>query len=181
MQFRTATPSDAPTLARLHTLSWQNSYRGILTDQYLDHDIHADMQQKWSKRFANPNPKQWALIASDAAEEVGFVCTLLAADLKWGALLDNLHVLKSQQGKGLGAYLLYASAKWVEASSPDSGMYLWVYVDNPAVQFYENMGGVRKERITVDNPGGGQADIYRYVWDDLKAWLKDNVYLENRF
>ena len=178
--FRHATPEDATTIGQIHAQSWKNSYKGILTDQYLNHEVDNDLNQKWVKRFQQPNSKQFTLLAEENGKPLGFVCTMLEAHQEWGALLDNLHVLDGNQGKGLGAYLLYASAKWVYQQAPNSDMYLYVYVDNPAKHFYERVGGIQKEKTTVDNPGGGQADIFRYSWPNLKQWLTDYAYIEKR-
>ncbi len=175
-----AEKKDASTIGQLHAQSWQNSYRGILTDHYLDHEVENDLEKKWKKRFIKANPKQFTLLAEENDEPLGFVCTLLDEHPEWGALLDNLHVLAGNQGKGIGAYLLYASAKWVYQQNPNSEMYLYVYVDNPSKHFYKRVGGIPKEITTVDNPGGGQADILRFAWPNLKQWLEEYAYIEKR-
>ena len=39
MIYRNATPDDASTIAEIHTLSWQQNYRGIWSDEYLDDNL----------------------------------------------------------------------------------------------------------------------------------------------
>ena len=57
-------------------------------------------------------------------ETVGFACTFLNHDSQYGALVDNLHVLKKYQGLGLGRKLMSLSAEWVRMHDPTSDIYL---------------------------------------------------------
>jgi hypothetical protein len=39
---RDATEHDSPAIARLHADSWRSAYRGMLSDDYLDHRAHSE-------------------------------------------------------------------------------------------------------------------------------------------
>jgi len=98
----------------------------------------------------------------------GFVCVFLDADPHWGALLDNLHVSPSAQGRGLGRRLMAEAARWVRQHRPQSRLHLWVYEQNASARgFYERLGGIVTEHRIVDAPDGTQVPAIRYVWDDL--------------
>lgn len=53
-RYRLATPADAPRIAHLHTDSWRRSYRGILTDRYLDGGLIAERAARWQAWAARP-------------------------------------------------------------------------------------------------------------------------------
>ena len=55
---RIATPNDIETIANLHALSWQNSYRGMLSDDYLDNHVLADRIQVWTQKINEPPAHQ---------------------------------------------------------------------------------------------------------------------------
>lgn len=166
--YRIAIQSDWKAIAQLHAQSWQVSYRGILTDHYLDHEVIADREQVWEKRFQTIADNQHVILAIDGQQFCGLSCVYADHDSRWDALLDNLHVLPAWRGKGIGAELLLRGAAWVYARNPKSAYHLWVYEENTGSRaFYERMGGKQVETISTDNPGGGQAQIVRYVWENL--------------
>ncbi|MGB3850079.1 MAG: GNAT family N-acetyltransferase [Tunicatimonas sp.] len=107
-------------------------------------------------------------MAIDQNELCGFACTYAQHDRRWGALLDNLHVSDHWQGRGIGRALMRRSARWVQPRALPEGLYLWVFEANVAASaFYQRNGGVCQERAVVDNPGGGQAPVLRYIWPKL--------------
>ncbi|MGB3588058.1 MAG: GNAT family N-acetyltransferase [Tunicatimonas sp.] len=170
--YRIAYPDEAETIARLHTISWQKHYQGILRDAYLKQNIAADRLQVWQKRFRNSQDSQYILVAVDNNEVCGFACTYAEDDTRYGALLDNLHVLPHRQGQGIGRRLTQLSAQWVHQRDATSGLYLWVFEENTEARtFYQRVGGTVAEKATVENPGGGMASVLRIIWPDLSAIL----------
>ena len=168
MTYREATPEDAKAIATLHARSWQQHYRGILRDVYLDQDVAADRQAVWHERFQVPSSTQHVVVATEEDVIGGFACTYAEHDPQWGALLDNLHVTSDWQGRGVGRALMQRSAQWVQQQAAGEGLYLWVFEKNTAARaFYDRQGGINQEKTTVENPGGGTAMIFRYVWSDL--------------
>lgn len=165
--YREATSEDCDAIARLHARSWQQHYRGILYDTYLNQEVEEDRRIVWQERFQHPQPTQHIIVATEDETISGFACTFAEHNPRWGALLDNLHVIPAWQGRGVGRALMQASARWVQQQG-NEGLYLWVYEENTAARaFYERVGGTRQEKTTVENPGGGQASVFRYVWPDV--------------
>jgi len=167
--YRPATPSDAATVADLHTRSWQLHYRGILSDHYLDTTAPAERLRLWQERFARGVPEQWVLLCEDNRQVIGFACVLLHHDPEWGSLLDNLHVLADHQGRGIGRQLLRRAAQWVQARGGNR-LYLWVFTENQAaIRVYEHLGGERVGTEYFPGPDGGQHPAHRYVWKKLNV------------
>ncbi len=167
ISYRTAHLTDTEAIAQLHTQSWQQHYRGILLDTYLDEVVQADRQAIWQARGQHPDSTQRVTVAYNGDQLVGFACLYTDHDPVEGALLDNLHVAARQQGRGIGRELIRLSAECARQAG-DQRMYLWVYEQNESARaFYTKAGGTCQDKATVDNPGGGQATVLRYVWSDL--------------
>lgn len=172
MELRTATPSDARSIARLHAESWRFAYRGQYSDSYLDGDVFADRRDVWTKRFDAPADSQYVLLAIENEELLGFVCAYGNADERWGTLVDNLHVKPDLHRRGVGRRLLAQSAKWSREHYPDALFHLWVLDGNAnARAFYEHLGGEPQESKFSEPPGGGSILGWRYVWPSLEPLL----------
>ena len=154
---------DEEIVARLHAASWRDSYRGVLSDAYLDGDIVAERRAVWRDRLHSPQPGQLGLLAFSGATAVGFAFALAGADERWGTLLDNLHVLPAHRGAGVGTRLLHDLSGQVLGEA----LHLWVYAQNTRARgYYERLGGRELEQARADTPDGGEATLCLYAWPD---------------
>ena len=175
MQIRIAHASDADTIARLHTDSWQIVYRGILPAHYLDHALLSERQQAWKQRFAVPERHQCVFLAEQAGAAVGFACAFGAYDPEHGTQLENLHVHTASKGKGIGAALMQTSARWSAQNHPGLGLYLWAVTANTAARhFYEHLGGTISGSGFWDSPAGVPVPEVRFSWANAKDLVKDS-------
>lgn len=171
-EFRQIEPGDAQIIADLHTASWSSAYRGIISDDWLDHHLAADRRDFWAARFAAWPPRSFGILALVDTEPVGFVFALPGTHPEWGTLIDNLHVLPGHKRHGLGRLLFARFAAHAIAIPEPDPVYLWVYEENHnARRFYQAMGGTPRDRILTPLPGGGEAPILRYCWDSPAAML----------
>ncbi len=178
VQIRIARAEDASIIAQIHAKNWQQHYRGILSDDYLDNQAEEERVEVWTKRFSEKRSNQHTLLAEVNGETIGFACVIGNEDPKWGSLLDNLHVSTQAQGQGIGTILLKAAAKWSFEHFPNNSFYLLVYEQNQkALQFYRNLGGTPSEKIVLRNPDGSEAITIRVVWQS-KAEMGYSEYNE---
>lgn len=182
MKLRKASPSDAAAVAELHSENWRNTYRGILSNYFLNHEIFENRLAHWRKRLSDRQPgRQLVLLAEEPGQLFGFACVFLDGDPPWGALLDNLHVRVDVQGRGLGRRLLSAAVSWVLQQRPDSGLYLWLFEGNhQARRFYERLGGIPVEKQLQRAPGGTDVIAVRYGWQNLYSFPKTTETLDVR-
>lgn len=181
LRFRAAEPGDAAAIAALHADSWQRHYRGAFSDTFLDGEVTGFLLDKWTTRFAAPDPLARTILAElrrggepDGGHAlVGVARTVLDDHPTWGALLDNLHVAYGLKRQGVGTRLMSLTARAVIAARPGSGLYLWVLEQNAnARAFYEARGGSCVEtsdvRPPADDPGrlNGRPKGLRYAWPD---------------
>lgn len=172
--FRTGTPADGAGIAALHTLSWRNSYRGILTDNYLDKEIEQERLDLWEKRLSSlGQERQFLFLAEDRKGFVGFVFVQLDEAAELGAYVDNLHIRSDIQGRGLGRRLFTEAAQWVARQEPGWPIHLWVFENNlKACGFYDRFKGEIVAREIKQMPGGADVWSLCYVWRDIGILLK---------
>lgn len=162
---REATNRDVEAIACLHAEGWRDTYHPALTAAYLASEVVADRRQVWSQRAAAPSPNQRVLLACDGEEVTGFACTFVAADPRWGSLLDNLHVKRDRRGEGIGTLLLRAAAQNCADEAPDAGLYLWVLRVNVSAQaFYRRHGASPQDDDVWHAPDGSRVPVQRYAW-----------------
>ena len=172
IELKDAQLSDAAAIARLHAASWQQTYRGIYSDFFLDHEVEKDRAAVWQERLTNPNSQQQVIIALQYHTLVGFACLFLDEDPLYGSLLDNLHIAADWQQAGIGKRLLQACAHRIYEHSKQHQMYLWVYeVNERARRVYEHLGAQHVETVVQPTVSGAQANACRYVWPDVKPLL----------
>jgi len=174
MEYRAATAHDAEAIAGLHAESWRRHYRGAYLDSFLDGDVVADRLAVWTGRLAQSGVGQCTIVAELDGVVVGFAHTILDDDARWGALLDNLHVVHDLKRQGVGARLMAETAHELVQRRPSSGLYLWVLEQNTDAQaFYIARGGICVGReLAGPFPGGGRAPALRYAWPDPSTLLE---------
>lgn len=162
---RAAHFDDAERIARLHTESWRRTYRGMMSDEFLDGGAFENRRSVWHERLGMPAANQYVCIAQEGAEIIGFICAFADQDPVWGSYIDNLHVVYSRHRRGVGRALMRSAAEWLCRVEPDRGVYLWVMEANAAARaFYECLGATDAGTIDLEDPGGGRALNCRYVW-----------------
>jgi GNAT superfamily N-acetyltransferase len=174
--FRIAGRSDAAAIAELHAASWRRHYRGAYSDEFLDGDVASDRLAVWADRLGRPDPGRCTIVAEAGGGLIGFAHVVFDADPRWGALLENIHVLRGRQRSGIGAGLLKRTAEAVTSEREQTGFHLWVLEQNlPAQAFYEAHGARPAGRSLVPPPGGvasrltGSPYRLRYAWGDSAA------------
>ncbi len=178
MKLRIANTTDALKIAHLHTDSWQRTYRGMLSDEFLDGDIIPFQEKKWTSVMANPADNQVVVIAEDGDQLAGFACAFLNHDAVYGTLIDNLHVDSRYRGQGVGTKLMLEVAKIVENRLNNNKFHLWVLEKNyPTRKFYENAGSKYIETELHLMPDGQNHASMRCFWDnfdELRAKLNQH-------
>ena len=172
MTYRKVKSSDLNQIAVLHAKSWQVAYKGILSDAFLEKEVISDRLNVWMERFEKREKNRLIYVAVEKEVVKGFICVYGNDDVKWGALIDNLHVLPALKGQGIGKRLLQDTVKWVSEKYSNPNFYLWVYEDNHAARgFYERMGGENVETQLYENPDGGASNVLRYAWRGSNVFL----------
>lgn len=173
MIFREATAADAVAIARLHAESWRSAYRGIFSDDFLDHRVHQERRDSWQTRFSGGESRPFfVLLAENGGQLDGFACMFPEKDPIWGSYLDNLHVAPGLTGQGIGRSLLSEVVRHLEMNGTRGGVYLWVVEQNHrAREFYKKAGGTIVGSESHTMPDGQSVVALRCHWPRLQTVL----------
>jgi ribosomal protein S18 acetylase RimI-like enzyme len=142
LKVRTALPSDAEVIARIHTHSWQHAYRGIFPDDYLTGLQWQPRKNFWQGELTSPPDGQSVLLAEQDNTVVGFVAVGYARDddlPDHSSEIYAIYVAPSAWSTGAGSALLNKAVETLTdlPAAPDL-ITLWVLKDNRrARSFYE--------------------------------------------
>ncbi len=153
ISIRPATPNDVPTVASL--------IRALSQYEKLEHEVTMTEDKLRASMFG-PRPYAEALLAEEDGKPVGFALffhnysTFLAQP---GLYLEDLYVLESHRGKGIGKAMLVRLAKI--AVERNCGRMEWAVLDwnVDAIGFYEKLGAKPNSEWTV----------YRLTGDSLNG------------
>jgi GNAT superfamily N-acetyltransferase len=161
---REATLEDARGIARVHTDSWQESYRGILPSHVLD---RIDVGQRLATRERILRARSgFHLVAYDVSrgDIVGF-CDAGASrgEPRYAGEVYAIYFAYHAKRYGLGRDMFEQVREWMPSRGMHS-MIVWVLANNPhARRFYEAMGGAvgHTKQSTV---GGYPVVEQAYLW-----------------
>ena len=140
LTLRDATLSDVALIDAIHVRSRRATYRGQVSDHYLEVVMPAASLQDWQRKL----PELLAgagrvLVAESDGAAIGFICAF-APDVDGSVYVNNLHALPGHKGLGVGSALLDAAEQWARACGARA-MHLRVLETNkPAIGFYESRG-----------------------------------------
>lgn len=164
ISIRPAGPEAADIVAALHAASWRTTYRGILSDAYLDGAVEAERAAFWRARLAGAAAPM-VLIAREGDRPLGFIAFEAEKDAEFGGLIDNFHVAAEAKGRGVGRALFDAVCGKSAAMSPGRGLYLWVIDANrEARAVYARLGGREADSRTKSGGDGTPITVIRVVW-----------------
>ena len=167
---REAGPADAFAIAAVNVRTWQESYRDLVPQEFLDRMSPAERAESFARR--HDEEFYWALVAEPrGGGVVGYVDYGAAhdSDLPFAGELYSIYVLPEHQRGRIGERLFRAAAESLVARGLDS-MSLSTLEVSPYRSFYEKMGGRLVRRGTHDIGGVAFVELV-YGWDDLKTNL----------
>ena len=166
---RPATPSDLDDIVRLHVAVWRDTYRDLVSPEIAQTLDQTERRPRWAAMLQRAG----TMLAETEAGLAGFAQVAPSDDPAFGgrAELKYLYVDRAQARRGIGRCLLGAAARDAIAGG-HRGLGLGVVVGNdPAIAFYEAMGGRRAGFYTDPGPTW-RSDNHVYVWDDLPALVE---------
>ncbi len=172
ISFEQATTADVLAIAMLHSNSWRENYKGIVSDDYLENQVEQNRIDTWQSRFDDPKSNQWVLLAKADNELVGFICLYGEHHSQHGTIIDNLHVDSNFKGRGIGTQLLIKGAEWAKEYYPQSAVYLEVLSKNSAaIGFYQSLGGKHIGNAIWNAPCGTKVEELLYQWGRPESLL----------
>ena len=167
MIVRLATVEDAEGLAIVHVRAWQEAYRGLVPQEYLDQRDPARRRLAWRRWIEDARAPAATLVAEDKVGNiVGFVSVSTSRDPDANPDVEGeiqaIYLLPEYWGQGLGRLLMEAGLRRLE----DAGYHevtLWVLESNQhARRFYEAGGWHADGSTKTDSSRGIALSEVRY-------------------
>lgn len=154
MNIRRATLEDVDGIARVHVESWLSTYKGLISEAYLSRITVEGRKRNWLPVFQEPEERhQTILVLEDEAGTIrGFISggECREGDLPFDAEIYSIYLLEGCQKQGYGAALLHELTDILGSEGHRSVM-AWVLEGNPALRFYQKVGGTvaRRKQIRI--------------------------------
>jgi|GEM_PF-564417 len=172
LAIRESTIEDAEKIAHINTLTWGDSYAGIVSDAILE-KVDWTERRKWQQEIYAAGQKK-SFVATIDNEIVGYCNTgpmntpdeipaVSNSDFKgnekeWGEIY-SIYVLKSYQRLGIGT-MLFERAKHALTALGYKQFQTYALRNNiPALNFYSSLGGVQ---IATRNWSNGE-ETYKEI------------------
>ena len=141
-------PEDSLEVARIHTLSWQKAYKGIVDQNFLDSIDIEKRAASWKTGIETNDPCIIRLVSEKNNHILGFACGLenrTKIELPdCDAELWAIYVHPDHENQGAGKSLLEYFKEELRLAGK-TRFCVWAIKENlPARRFYEKLGGVPK-------------------------------------
>ncbi len=163
-----AGPSDAEEMARVHVVSWRETYRGLLADAFLARMSEPGFARRFRRGLTDPGDSV-TLVGADRFGLVAYAQGAASRRRVPGeAEISTLYVLRQAQGAGLGKQLMTSLARALATQGATSLM-ISVLRDNLRARgFYEHLGGEPEAARQEPGPGGRLLYEVAYRWADIR-------------
>ena len=137
---RAATEDDAARLAEIHVAAWRATYRGVMTDQYLDGLDVGRAASAWRRNIREPREGTMHLVVQCGNEVTGFaiVGPAVGGSAAGAGQLHAINVHPDWWAQRAGSVLFAAAEQQLIELGYERAV-LWVAKSNDrAISFYNN-------------------------------------------
>jgi GNAT superfamily N-acetyltransferase len=141
MLIRTATSTDCAAIAKIQVDSYRSAYSSLMPSEYLDAFSYSEQEQDW-KDWLDRERGLLLVAENEPGSIIGYTLVQLAAEeeTNFDCEIVALHVNRVYHRQGAGRALMADAARRMHAQGCRS-LGLWVIAGNPAVGFYDRLGG----------------------------------------
>lgn len=142
-----ATTADAEDIAHIHYKAWQESYHGIIDQEYLDALRYDDLFARRQRILNSPQAGSIHLVAK-CPKSVGFCDAGVSRTPEYKGEIYAIYMLDAYKRSGIGKMLMQKASEHLVQRSLFPFI-AWVLVENtPACHFYEKLGGIPVQQKT---------------------------------
>ena len=156
----------------VHAYSWEETYRGIMDNEFLDKikkELNQNVERLKNKfdrtKIEEPDYKRFLLYVNEEPVGIFAVCKSREEKYQNSGELCTLYLLNKAKKKGYGR-MLFEKAKHELNNMGFKDMIIYCLKDNPTKNFYEHMNGkliFEKKR----NIGGKELVENVYYYDKI--------------
>ena len=164
MSIREAGRTDFPAVGTLHVFNQRTTYRGLLSDDYLDGLDPTDRARKW-ETFAEQEGQK-LFVAEDETGLLGFAACRADPEDASRLYLDSLHTSPRARGQGVGTALMRHVGRYARERGYRAMSVCIVRGNERARSLYTKMGAVH-EKDFMDSFEGTISVSEKLRWPDL--------------
>jgi L-amino acid N-acyltransferase YncA len=166
VRIREARAADAGQIGLVHVLSWQEAYRGLIEQEYLDSLDPVRRAEGWRRFLKRPQEGAGVYVAESGEEIVGFVSVGPSRDEDATPGITGelyaIYLLPRRWGRGAGRALMTAAVSHLTASGFTEAT-LWVLDSNARTRtFYAKAGWEPDGSVKTDQTRGFPLTEVRY-------------------
>ncbi|MGL5312010.1 MAG: GNAT family N-acetyltransferase [Peptostreptococcaceae bacterium] len=165
MIIRDAVYDDIDHISELYILNWKETYKGLLSEDYLNSLNKEYVVEKWIKYLENENR---VFVAYEENEFLGFVASKKDDEEDYW-YLDSLHITKNSRGKGIGTKLIHRVGQYALNNGYECMSICIVKGNDNAKRIYEKLGAVHYKDF-IDDFGGVKSDSQKLIWKNLNVF-----------
>jgi len=163
IEVRRATPADALAIAETHDHAWRSAYQGIIPGPELDKLINRRGADWWRSAVAKGSRISLLGFGDTVAGYVNYGRNR-ARSLRYDSEIYEIYLRPEFQGLGFGRRLFKAARRDLAQSGLQS-LVVWALSDNePALEFYEALGGKAVARSS-ERFGGKTLGKVAFAWE----------------
>ena len=159
LEIRTATASDHAAVGRVHALSRNAAYGGLLPAEALARVTPERQEAVWRERLADAPERSALLLATQDGEVVGFTQGEARGEV---GHLNAIHLLPERRGTGAGQALHDALMGRFAAWGCDSATLYVVHGNERAQSFYRRNGWTHDGTVSSHEVGGVDVPVLLY-------------------
>ena len=163
-----ATLKHAPGIASVLVKTWQQAYKGVIGQAYLDSlDLNKKIE-RWKNILQTPNSKSQVYVLLNNKDQVVGVYSVGQSrypEQKFTHELYLIYILPEYQGRGLGRFMFEDIKKKLHALNAQN-LCVMVLQGGPAVGYYQKMGAqiIQEHQTKI---GDKQYAEYLMGWDKI--------------
>jgi len=170
LKIRRAEIGDEKPLAQVHIKSWQETYKGLIPQSYLENlpSEQEERTQNWARAIKKSD--RWIWVAEVSGEIVVFCLFGPPRDKDREGFIElgAIYLLAAHKSQGIGYKLLSDGFKMM-SSLGYAKAYCWVLDGNPTINFYQRTGAKHLGQTKLDEIAGQQFKELAMEWGSIKS------------
>lgn len=165
MTVRFTVKEDLDKIAKLYVHNHKTTYRGLVSEEYLNSLTVEDAKGRWEKYLSEEKNKMWVAYESDIF--LGFTAGKEDDELKDTWYLDSLHVSENARGRGVGTELIKTMGRYA-ADNGYKTMSICVVKGNETAKSLYLRLGAEMYKSFEDSFENTRTNSEKLIWNDLE-------------
>ena len=162
MEIRKATKKDIDNIAELYVSNWRETYRGLVSDEYLDGMTLEYAVNKWKYHVRSTG--KLILAAYEEERFAGFAACSPDMEIADCLFLASLHISPEYRSRGIGSALIRECLQYAGTNGFTSMSITVINGNDRAKKLYMRLGAVHHSWFDDILSNGEAAPSEKLIW-----------------